>query len=107
MRQWWEVVQIVESLHFSNERDAIIWQYNTTGKYSVQSLYVIVNDTGVIQVFTPVMWKIHVPPRLHIFLWLLANNKILTRDNLAKRKQIDDKACLLCNEFESVGHLFF
>jgi hypothetical protein len=85
MRQWWEVVQIVESLHFSNERDAIICQYNSTGKYSVQSLYAIVNDTGVIQVFTLVMWKIHVPPRLHIFLWLLANNKILTRDNLAKR----------------------
>jgi hypothetical protein len=85
MRQWWEVVQIVESLHFPNERDAIIWQYNSTGKYSVQSLYAIVNDTGVIQVFTLVMWKIHVPPRLHIFLWLLANNKILTRDNLAKR----------------------
>jgi hypothetical protein len=46
-------------------------------------------------------------PRLHIFLWLLANNKILTRDNLAKRKRIDDKTCLFYNEFESVGHLFF
>jgi hypothetical protein len=41
-------VQIVESLHFPNERDAIIWQYNSTGKYSVQSLYAILNDTGVI-----------------------------------------------------------
>jgi hypothetical protein len=40
------------------------------------------------QVFTPVMWKIGVPPRLHIFLWLLANDKILTRNNLAKRRHV-------------------
>jgi hypothetical protein len=46
-------------------------------------------------------------PLLHVFLWLLANNKVLTRDNLAKRKQADDKTCLFCDEFEFVLHLFF
>jgi hypothetical protein len=66
-----------------------------------------VNDRGVRQVFTPVMWKIPVPPRLHIFLWLLANNKVLTRDNLAKRRHLDDKSCLFCNEPETNAHLFF
>jgi hypothetical protein len=58
-------------------------------------------------VYTPVMWKIPVPPRLHIFLWLLANNKTLTRDSLARRKSLDDKMCLFCSEHESVSHLFF
>jgi hypothetical protein len=53
------------------------------------------------------MWRILVPPVLHVFLWLLANNKVLTRDNLAKRKNIDDKTCLFCNESETVLHLFF
>jgi hypothetical protein len=53
------------------------------------------------------MWKIKVPPRIHIFLWLLANNKVLTRDNLAKRKQLDDKTCLFCKEDESIHHVFF
>jgi hypothetical protein len=52
------------------------------------------------------MWKILVLPRLHIFLWLLANNKTLTRDNLAKRRNVDDKSCLFCSEPESVLHLF-
>jgi hypothetical protein len=32
---------------------------------------------------------------------------VLTRDNLAKRKQADDKTCLFCDEFEFVLHLFF
>jgi hypothetical protein len=66
-----------------------------------------VNNREVKQVYTPVMWKIKVPPRIHIFLWLLANNKVLTRDNLAKRRQVDDQTYLFCKEQESVAHLFF
>jgi hypothetical protein len=42
----------------------------------MQSLYAIVSDRGVKQVFTPVMWKIKIPSRVHIFLWLLANSKV-------------------------------
>jgi hypothetical protein len=58
-------------------------------------------------VFTPIMWKFHVPPRIHIFLWLMANNKTLTRDNLAKRKKVEDGTCMFCAKQESVRHLFF
>jgi hypothetical protein len=58
-------------------------------------------------VYTPIMWKIRVPPRIHIFLWLLTNNKTLTRDNLTKRINVDDKSCLFCKEYEFVHHLFF
>jgi hypothetical protein len=67
----------------------------------------VVNDRGVKQIFTPVVWKMVVPPRVHIFLWLLANNKTLTRDNLAKRKNLDDESCLFCSESESIRHIFF
>jgi hypothetical protein len=72
-----------------------------------QSLYAIMNNRGVRQIYTPVVWKILVPPRLHIFLWLMANKKVLIRDNLAKRKHLDDKTCLFCEEAESVTHIFF
>jgi hypothetical protein len=62
----------------------------------VQSLYAVINnDYGVRQIFTPVVWRLSVPPRLHIFLWLLANNKTLTMDNLAKRRHVDDKTCVI------------
>jgi hypothetical protein len=40
------------------------------------------------------------------FLWLLANNKIPTRDNLIKRENMEDKTCLFCSEAETVHHLF-
>jgi hypothetical protein len=73
----------------------------------VQSLYVVINDRGIKQVFSPVMWKILVPLRIHVFLWLLTNDKILTRDNLSKRKKLNDLTCLFCSEHENVNHLFF
>jgi hypothetical protein len=43
---------------------------------------------------------------MHIFLWLLANKKTLSRDNLAKRRKVEDVTYMLCDEPESVSHLF-
>jgi hypothetical protein len=83
---WYELQEIARSIRYSEEPDAIIWKFNSSGKYSVQSLYVVINDRGVKQVFSPVMWKILIPPRIHVFLWLLSNDKIPTRDNLSKEK---------------------
>jgi hypothetical protein len=40
-------------------------------------------------------------------LWLVVNNRALTRDNLAKRRKVEDENCLFCLERESIHHLFF
>ena len=85
----------------------MIWQYNSNGIYSTQSLYKIINFRGVQPVFVSAVWDIKVPPRVHFFLWLLSKNKVLTRDNLSKRRKLDDVSCLFCCELESVLHLFF
>jgi hypothetical protein len=94
MDLWLELIQIVESIRFSDEPNALIWKYNLSGRYLVQSLYRIINDRGFKQVITPLVWKLQVPPRIHMFLWSLSKNKILTCDNLVKRKKIDDLTCL-------------
>jgi hypothetical protein len=57
--------------------------------------------------YTSSMWKLKVPSRVHVFLWLLANNKTLTRDNLAKSKTLEYKTYVFGLESESVHHLFF
>ena len=57
--------------------------------------------------FVSAVWDIKVPPRIHFFLWLVSKNKILTRDNLRKRKRLDDISCLFGCEVESVLHMFF
>jgi hypothetical protein len=75
--------------------------------YSVKSFYGVVNNGGIIPIHTPVLWKLVVPPRIHVFLWLVTTNKILTRDNLSKRCLVEDMNCVFRLEHESVDHLFF
>lgn len=100
---WEELLAIANSISFSDDEDSLIWELNSQGVYSVQSLYATISFRGIKQIYTPVMWKLKVPPRIHIFLWLLANNKLLTRDNLAKRREVADKTCLFCSDHESTG----
>jgi hypothetical protein len=40
-------------------------------------------------------------------LWLFAKNKLLTRDDLGKRKNLDDNSCSFYSENESLDHIFF
>ena len=84
-----------------------MWAMCASGVYSVKSFYSFVNHRVVVPVCTPAVWKLKIPPRIHVFLWLLANNKLLTRDNLAKRRTVDDLSCLFCSEQETCHHLFF
>jgi len=106
-QQWLEILNLASTIVFSQEEDAMIWHYNSNGIYSTQSLYKIINFRGVQPVFVSAVWDIKVPPRVHFFLWLLSKNKVLTRDNLSKRRKLDDVSCLFCCELESVLHLFF
>ena len=105
--RWLDLVNIVCSFSFSEEEDSPIWMYHPSGCYSVKSFYAIVNNGGVVPVHTPAIWQLNVPPRIHVFLWLVANNKVLTRDNLHKRRHVEDRTCLFCSELETVDHLFF
>lgn len=53
------------------------------------------------------VWGLKIPPRVHFFLWLVIKNRALTRDNLAKRRKVEDQNCLFCLEKESIHHVFF
>jgi hypothetical protein len=107
MNMWFDLLSIVESVRLQDDNDQIIWCFNSNGKYFVQSLYAVISNRGVVPVFVSSVWKLKVPLRIQIFLWLVTKNKILTRDNLAKRRELTDKTCLFCNELESVNHLLF
>ena len=48
-----------------------------------------------------------IPPRVQFFLWLLSKNRLVTRDNLAKRREIRDATFLFCSESETIMHVFF
>jgi hypothetical protein len=86
MEQWFDLEEICKSIIFTPDCDSFIWNYTANGQYSTSSLYSIISFRGVTPTFIPAVWSLVVPPRVHIFLWLLANNKLMTRDNLENRK---------------------
>jgi hypothetical protein len=96
MALWDEVCQIASIITFSEEEDSLVWQFSSKGTYSVQSLYKIINCRGIKPVLVPFVWYIKIPPRVQYFLWLLSKNKLLTRDNLSKRRKVEDPTCLFC-----------
>jgi hypothetical protein len=104
---WLEVVELASTVTLTNEEDEMIWQFTSSGVYSSQSLYKIINFRGIKTAHVSAVWSLKIPPRVHFFLWLLINNKTLTRDNMAKTRKVEDDTCLFCSDKESCSHLFF
>jgi hypothetical protein len=102
---WEQEVSLVSTISLG-EGDELVCQFSSSGIYSAHSLYSVINFRGF-PVYFPVVWKLTIPPRVHIFLWLLSKNNLITRDNLGKRRTLNDASCLFCIEEESVDHLFF
>lgn len=72
MHMWLELIAIAESISYVDDCDAIIWSFESSSKFSVQAMYKSISFRGVQPVFTPSIWQLNVPPRIHIFLWLLS-----------------------------------
>ena len=53
------------------------------------------------------IWSIKIPLKIKLFIWLLFNDKILTRDNLAKRGWMGNDRCVFFSSQETVIHLLF
>lgn len=43
MNMWLEIIQLASTIIFTDEEDSLIWKFNSSGTYSSQSLYKIIN----------------------------------------------------------------
>lgn len=105
--EWFDLLNFVKLVALTSHSDTPIWLLEPTGSYFVRSLYKMINFGGISSELRDSIWKIKVPPNIHVFLWLVINNKTLTRDNLAKRRHVDDLTWVFFTELESIQHLFF
>lgn len=82
--------------------------YTTYGikGFTVKSLYNSM-QTEKPQKIYKVLWKMKLPAKIKIFLWLLLWKRILTKDNPKKRGWLGDHSCMFCAGDESIDHLFF
>ena len=69
-------------------------------------MYLALMDDAVLPLNRP-LWKIKIPLKVKVFLWLLHRGVILTKDNLAKRNWNGSKLCSCCQNDETISHLFF
>lgn len=105
LTQWNEIKTLCADLILTEEKDKLTWALNANGRFSVKSLYeqMILSSVNFPFKF---LWKINVPPKIRVFVWLLVRNSVLTKDNLLKRGWVGDSKCVFCGKDEMVDHIF-
>lgn len=87
-------------------RGEALWSFSANNKFSVKSLYEHLTRSYSGPNYK-LIWKVKIPLKIKIFMWLVAQSAILTKDNMEKRKWQGDPTCYFCNSTESVDHLLF
>jgi zinc-binding in reverse transcriptase len=54
--------------------------------FTTQSCYVWLEYDGISMDLFKITWTAHIPLKIKIFLWLVQNNKLLTKDNLQSNR---------------------
>jgi hypothetical protein len=72
----------------------------------VKSVYMHLtkNDIGLLY---KSIWKAKIPLKVKIFMWMLAQKSILTKDNMIVRNWQGDPSCYFCGDTESLDHSLF
>ena len=93
----------------SNIQDRDIKDWGIHGQYTVKEGFKILkrNEGNQNAINWNKVWNPDCIPKVNIFFWLLARNKLLTADNLRKRGFEGPSRCALCSSHsETALHLF-
>ncbi|XP_019200030.1 PREDICTED: uncharacterized protein LOC109193611 [Ipomoea nil] len=89
-------------------QDQIIWSGETSGLLSVSSAYNIITETPNVT-NDPTwgkIWKLKLPSRIRIFLWLAKHNRAMTNTVRARKGFTSNDRCWACpNEAEDIEHV--
>lgn len=91
----------------SDQLDSRVWTRQTSGSFTVHSYYSWLVDPGM-RFSALRLWKVKVPLKVKILMWLLVKGRLLTRDVLLARGLVLTASnCPCCDlEFETCQHLF-
>eukprot|EP00253_Pinus_taeda_P002060 PITA_02060 len=87
--------------------DSLRWGYEEKGTFTSKEAYhILIKGNYIKDKIWKRIWQPPIWPKISTFLWLLTHNRILTWDNLRKRKFAGPSICLNCKiEEESAAHL--
>lgn len=107
LQEWVQLQNALNSISLHpSVPDTISWRWSSHFRFNVHSFYQWLDYGGIPNTFNQTIWKANIPFKIKIFLWLVKQNKVLTRDNLSRRGCHGDTTCLFCNAPESINHLF-
>ena len=91
---------------FTQNQDKVSWKWSLKGVFIVKSTYdrLTSDDNG--ESYSRI-WKAKFPYKIKIFIWLIEQGAILTKDNVLRRKWVGDPSSSFCDDMESTNHLFF
>jgi hypothetical protein len=111
MDSWQIYLNELKRVHIRirDSEDSLMWAKNkVTGMYTTKLSYEALMDAvGQEEVWWwNKIWKIKVPKKTRIFLWLTLKNKVPTWEGLQKRGRQGPNICLLCmRDVETISHL--
>lgn len=86
------------------------WPYSSDGQFSTKlaylSLYEALNKPPQPVPFFDHIWKVRAPPKINLFLWRVAHDRLMTNMERARRGITDSDLCPRCQQApEFVMHL--
>lgn len=51
MSMWYDLLAIMKDVTLGEDEDHIMWCFSSNGKYSVQTLYAVINHRGIVPMF--------------------------------------------------------
>jgi hypothetical protein len=89
---WHNLVTMISNFRLQEGNDRFSWNLRKDGTFSVRSMYLHRLDS-----FAPYcnkgIWKLKIPLKIKVFLWLLNKRLILTKDNLARKNWKGSQKC--------------
>jgi hypothetical protein len=96
----------VQDVHLVQEPDSILWKWTASGSYTTKSAYAVQFQGTFCSFNAQAIWKAYAEGKHRIFVWLLAQSKILMADRLLQRHWPCNPMCVLCDQVqESAVHL--
>ncbi len=97
----------VAGKHLIDVCDGVRWRWSKSEVFSIKSLYFFLQDSGVADKRFVQLWKVNLPLKVKIFVWLVLRWRALTDDILLKRGWNGASNCVLClGAIETADHLF-
>jgi hypothetical protein len=104
--QWYELASRLNLIRLGEEKDEPVWRWTSNWRFSVKSIYEHLTSDDMGSAYKRI-WKSKIPEKIKIFMWLLEQRDVLTKDNMVKRNWHGNLDCYFCGAPESNDHLFF